>query len=153
MPNGLLVMRLYGSKQNIREPQGTMKHFVTLAEVEALPDIAYFDLDVTGLYAGLDVKSETIRYLTNNELVTNEITPTYEAKSMAIKYPVADISLDAIFGLNVIEKRYKWLDIKDYPIRPNGMPTGSLLAVNVTGVSVSDDGAGNKSLNINIKAR
>lgn len=152
MPTGLLVARLYGSNTNIMT-NGITKKTPTIVEITALSDVVYFDFDVTGLFAGVELESDTKDLWNGGQLTVNTARLKFQPKTVPFSYPAQSVSTDAYFGINVINKRYKWIDIKDYKIRPDSMADTAALAVNVTEYSIEDNGNGKKSISFTLVGR
>lgn len=152
-PSGMLIARLYGSNENLRNDKGRTRHIVAKTEVEALPDVVYFDMDVTGLFAGLELENETLKFITGNELVINNPKIVFEPKLMSKSYPKTGVpvSINDFYGLDVLKKRYKWLDIAGYSIRPD-IEGEQVFAVNVLDFLITSKD-GSKEISFKLKER
>lgn len=145
-------IKIYGSDTNIRV-NGATKVYPTSAEVLALSDIVTFELDTKGIYAQLEINTEKKTFWNGSELHINMVRNAYNPQSAPIKFPNTNVTIENFYGAKVLKKRYKWLDISDYPIRPEGIVTNGLIAINITGYSLSDNDNGTKSIAFNIAER
>lgn len=151
--DGLQMIRIYGSNFNL-EFEGESVFLPLKTEVEALPDVVYFDMDVTGCYGSIEFKPETKLLRNGKELVTNTNYIKYSPKTMDIAYPDERVTFDNYFGKKILDKRYIWVDIGDYPIVPNGFADGKLIAVSIKELSIaSDDNKGTKEISLTLQER
>ena len=151
--DGLQIIRIYGSNTNI-EFEGENIFLPLKTQVEALPDITYFDLDVSGCYGSIEFKPETKLLRNGKELVTNTNYIKYSPKSMDKTYPNERVTFETYYGKNVLDKRYIWVDVKDYPIVPSGFEDGKLIAVSIKEFSISsNDTQGTKEISLTLQER
>lgn len=152
-PSGMLIARLYGSNTNIRDNKGHSRKVVAKSSVQALSDLVYIDLDVSGLFAGVELENETLKFITGNELVINNPKIVFEPKLMSKSYPKTGVpvSINDFYGLDVLKKRYKWLDIAGYSIRPD-IEGEQVFAVNVLDFQITSKD-GSKEISFKLKER
>lgn len=145
-------IKIYGSDTNILLNGNTVR-YPLLADILALPDVVDYELDVKGVYAQLDVQTEKKSFWNLSELHINTVRNAYNPQSIPKKFPTTATTIEAFFGSTAISKRFKWIDIQDYNLRPSALPLLSVIAINITGVTTSDNGDGTKSLAFNIVER
>jgi hypothetical protein len=69
-------------------------------------------------------------------------------------YPNEVITFDNYFGRNVLNKRYRWVDIDSYPIVPDGYTSEKLIAVSIKEFSItSNDTQGTKEISLTLQER
>lgn len=145
-------IKIYGSNTNIRLNGTTVKYPLETA-VTALLDVVSFDLSVKGVYAQLQSEDETKKFWNNSQLVLNNCKISFNPQSMPIQYPENVQSLESFYGLNVLKKRYKWVNLYDYKIMPSGAVVNTVIAVNVSGYAIADNDNGTKNISLTLSER
>ncbi len=150
--DGMQIIKIYGSNTNIRSNGTTTKYPLETA-VLGLPDVISFELDVLGVYAGIKTKDETKTFWNGSELTINNAKITFNPKSVSINFPTEKVAIETFYGFDVLKKRYKWINLYDYFIMPEGATEGTVIAVNIEGYVVADNGDGTKDISFTLTER
>lgn len=150
--NCMHTIKIYGSNTNIRQNGRTVKYPLESA-ITALSDVVSFELEVKGIFASLDVQTEKKSFWNGSELHINTAKNSFNPQSVPFNFPAVSTSIESFFGADVLNKRYKWLQISDYKIRPKELLADSVIAVNITSISIADNGDGTKKIDFNIVER
>ena len=145
-------IKIYGSNTNIRLNGSTIK-YPAETSVLALPDISTFEIEVLGIYAGIKTKDETKTFWNGAELTISNAKITFSPQSVPINFPSERVSIETFYGYNTIRKKYKWIDLSDYTIMPEGAVDGTVIAVNIEGYSIADNGDGTKDIRFTLTER
>lgn len=145
-------IKIYGSDTNIRLNGLTVKYPLETA-VTALSDVQSFELDMKGVYAQLQVETDTKTFWNKTKLIINNAEIAFNPQSMPIDYPSTVNTIESFFGLNVLKKKYKWVNLYDYKLMPSGATTGTVIAVNVSGWAIADNGDGTKNISLTLSER
>ena len=148
----LQKIKIYGSDSNIKLNGKTVKYPLETA-VLALLDVQSFELDVKGAYAQLQVETDTKTFWNKTKLMINNAEIAFNPQSMPIDYPASVNTIEAFYGLNVLKKKYKWVNLYDYKLMPSGAVSGTVIAVNVSGWAVADNGDGTKNISLTLSER
>ena len=119
----------------------------------ALLDVQSFELDVKGAYAQWQVETDTKTFWNKTKLMINNAEIAFNPQSMPIDYPASVNTIEAFYGLNVLKKKYKWVNLYDYKLMPSGAVSGTVIAVNVSGWAVADNGDGTKNISLTLSER
>lgn len=139
---------LYGSDTDVKDSNNKIVKYPLKTIVTTKPDLVTLNFtstagfaDLEGLFADLDSENKTVTYWSGGELVTNNAKDIWKIKTKPFAFPTTVTSTDLIFGKSFLNKKYKWLDIKFYPIRPDVIKSTNLklIAINVTGRSKSTE--------------
>lgn len=154
--SGLFTATLYGSNSNIIDENRITKKYVTGAELTALADLKVsLPIDISGYWGNCEIEIEERKLWNGGKLIKNSTKYTWELRRMPIKFSLTNaISFDEFYLTNIVNKKYKWLDLANYPYRPEAILNDftKAIAVNVTGLSISQDN-GNKQLTIQLTER
>ena len=145
-------IKIYGSDINIKLNGLTVKYPLETA-VLALSDVQSFELDMKGVYAQLQVETDTKTFWNKTKLIINNAEIAFNPQSMPIDYPSTVNTIESFFGLNVLKKKYKWVNLYDYKLMPSGATTGTVIAVNVSGWAIADNGDGTKNISLTLSER
>ena len=148
----LQKIKIYGSDSNIKLNSRTVKYPLETA-VTALSDVQSFELDAKGAYAQLQVETDTKTFWNKTKLMINNAEIAFNPQSMPIDYPASVNTIEAFYGLNVLKKKYKWVNLYDYKLMPSGAVSGTVIAVNVSGWAVADNGDGTKNISLTLSER
>lgn len=150
--DGMQIIKIYGSNTNIRQ-NGLTTKYPTETSVLGLSDVISFELEVLGVYAGIKTKDETKTFWNGSELTINNAKITFSPKSVSINFPTEKVAIETFYGFDVIKKRYKWINLYDYTIMPEGATAGTVIAVNIEGYTVTDNGDGTKDIAFTLTER
>ena len=148
----LQKIKIYGSDSNIKLLGKTVK-YPTETSVLALSDVQSFELDVKGIYAQINSENETKTFWNKSKLIINNAEIAFNPQSMPIDYPSNVNTIESFFGLNVLKKKYKWVQLNDYKLMPSGATTGKVIAINVSGWAIADNGDGTKNIALTLSER
>ena len=148
----LQKIKIYGSDSNIKLNGRTVK-YPAETSVLALSDVQSFELDVKGAYSQLQVETDTKTFWNKTKLMINNAEIAFNPQSMPINYPSTVNTIESFFGLNVLKKKYKWVNLYDYKLMPSGAVSGTVIAVNVSGWAVADNGDGTKNISLTLSER
>lgn len=146
-------IKVYGSNTNIKLLGKTVKYPLETA-VLALSDVVSFELDVKGVYAQIQNNSDTKTFWNKSKLVINEPSIAFNPQSVPIEYPSTSNTFEAFSGINVLRKKYLWVNLYNYNLRPSGNTTGTVIAVNADGGwAIADNGDGTKNIALTLSER
>lgn len=145
-------IKIYGSDTNIKLNGLTVKYPLETA-VLALSDVQSFELDTKGVYAQLQVETDTKTFWNKTKLIINNAEISFNPQSMPIDYPSTVNTIESFFGLNVLKKKYKWVQLNNYKLMPAGATAGTVIAVNVSGWAIADNGDGTKNISLTLIER
>ena len=143
-------MILYGSNTDCKTSTNRVEKYPLKSIVLAKPDLVTFSFtsqDLTtlkGLFADLQVENETKTYWSGGNLTINTAKDKWKPETIPIKLldnrtPVQGESYNTneIFGKDFLNKKYKWLDILDYEMRPETLENDytKVIAVNIVGAT------------------
>lgn len=148
----LQKIKIYGSDTNIRLLGKTVK-YPTETSVTALSDVQSFELDVKGVYAQINSENDTKTFWNKSKLIINNAEIAFNPQSMPIQYPTTSNTIESFFGLDVLKKKYKWVQLNDYKLMPSGAVSGTVIAINVSGWAVADNGDGTKNIALTLSER
>ena len=148
----LQKIKIYGSDTNIRLNGKTVK-YPTETSVLALSDVVSFELDVKGIYAQINSENDTKTFWNKSKLIINNAEIAFNPQSMPIDYPSAVNTIESFFGLSVLKKKYKWVQLNDYKLMPSGAVSDTVIAINVSGWAIADNGDGTKNISLTLSER
>ena len=148
----LQKIKIYGSDTNIKLNGKTVKYPLETA-VTALSDVQNFELDVKGIYAQINSENDTKTFWNKSKLIINDVEIAFNPQSMPIDYPSSVNTIESFFGLNVLKKKYKWVQLNDYKLMPSGATTGTVIAINISGWAIADNGDGTKNISLTLSER
>ena len=144
---------IYASNTDILDGND-IKKFPLITEVTAITDVLSVDLsNLIGLFAGLEVTSETKNYWSGGEVIINDAKLTSNPQTVPTAF--SDTNTDVLSKWKaILKKKYKWINIKDYTYRPTEILTDTtkLIAINIATWQFSADN-GKKSINLSVKER
>jgi hypothetical protein len=104
-----------------------------ITDLQAKVDILVMNFtNLRGLFGGIEVTSDTKTYFSGGELTKNTARFTWNIESLPYEYTSTENNYIEDIK-NILSKKYKWLDIKNYPYRPselNGILTKAI-AINI----------------------
>lgn len=146
---------IYGADTDIKDSNYLTIKYPLKTAVSALPKcITCLPSSISGYWGAVELDSDTRELASGGKLIINKAKLTWNVQFMPINFSTSNVNADIVFLKNVLNKRYKWIDLRSYPYRPTEIlnDTTKLVAVNVTGFSVSASN-GQKTISIQLTER
>ena len=106
-------IRLYGADTDV----SGSPIITTKTNVEALSGVQYWDVEAYFVNAGVEDETEVNEYLNFFKSSKNNYRVKYEIQSKPDPFPTSTTSITTQYPfLNVIDKKYLWIWLNDYPI-------------------------------------
>jgi len=124
-------------------------------DVAALSGVVTQSYNVLNLGEGIDIESNDYEYLGGYTETKNTIKIKFDPESINMRRPVsgAGTTIESFYGVSALNKNYHWIEISgDYQLRPAGMTTGKLMAVNLTGADIENSGKNHMKISMNLIA-
>ena len=118
---------LYASNTDI-----TSTEYPTKAAVEALSPASKV-FNATWTRGGVKMVDKTIQHLNGFVMGQRILRLTWEPESEPLDLPSAETDIVSYFGLDVVQKKYKWLYIPEYTIKPAALFGTNCVAVQIVG--------------------
>jgi hypothetical protein len=125
-----------------------------LASVTGLSGVTSAVLGVKSVHGKPIVDLQDIVYTDKSKRTITKIRYAFEPETSFKAFPTTATSIDTYFGSDVLSKRYLWLDLTNYKISHKGYSAGKVLAVNYTGIEVTEnDERGGKFIKYTFESR
>jgi len=153
---GHAIIKIYGSNTDCTI-NGKSKKYPTKAEVLALEDIEYLELEVRGEYDTYNTNIESKEYWNGGKLVKVFGYLGYSPKSIPIQYPAegTTISIESIYRQDVVQKKFHWVDLGESRVLPNAIIDNPnlLMSVNIMGITNTHNDDGYRDIAFELEER
>lgn len=144
---------LYASNTDVLTGIATNK-YPLIADVTAKTDVLSIDLsNLVGLFSTLEITSETKNLWSGGERITNSAKMAWNIETIPFAYSATETDILTDIK-SILDKKFWWLDIKDYKYRPTELINvyTKLIAVNIKQLGWSAEN-GKKKITITCKER
>ncbi len=142
------TVTIYGSNEDI-----TATEYPDTTTVEALSDMVSYEFQAPWTRGYLEFIDDVEDYLNGNIQGMSHIRLTWKIETEHQDYPASPVTFEEYYLTELLQKKYKWLHIPDYNLRPASLTTSKCVAVQFYGNIEIDENPGQKKLIFNIKKR